>query len=712
MRRASRALPAVTLLVLLSSTLAAPARADPNDDSSGSLAPFPDSVGPQPRPPILIDGDGGFNATNGVIAGNGTASSPYVIANWSIDAASGPAMEVRNTRAVFSVDDCLMTTQDAGTATVFMENVTDAGLRRSSLSNGSDQIVLSLASRIRLMDSTLSGRGNNGARVHDSDSVLFDNVTIRGALMSGVEVVYGSGFTLRGSDLAGIPGFGLYSLFASGLRLESNRVRDGVSGFWVDGGANSTVSGNRFENLTGDALTFAASADLVASSNEVRRADVGIWSLTSELGRSTRNVIENNTVEGTRRGIWLSQAVDSRAANNTVRNASENGILVESSPGTSLAGNRIENARWGFSVRSLGSTRDAFALDIAPTNLIDGRPVFYGLDLHDPIVPAGAGYVGLVNASGNLTAPNVSGQGEGLMIAVSDGFAVSGGNFTSNERGIVVAASSNVTIAGARVEGSHTVGLLVQGGSSSLVRDVDVLDTTFTGVSVEDSELLALDSSRIERSGVVGVSLTGSSSRAEVSGNWIAGNAVGLEVRSRARTNNVSGNAFIGNILHARDDAQGDRWNSTEKGNYWSGFVAVDSDCDGTYDSPYTIPAGSGLVRDERPLVKPVNRSVEPCAPGRPVVLSSAGAVRLQWKPPGWDGDSPVLGYRVLRGEALGELAEIGVSPGRFFNDTSVAMNTTYYYAVQAENAEGVGLASSPTSARTTWVPPAVADLA
>src|SRR2546427_4540831 len=57
-----------------------------------------------PHSPIGIGGDTGFTAANGVTGGSGTASDPYIIAGWEINASpSFYAIAIANTRAPFVI---------------------------------------------------------------------------------------------------------------------------------------------------------------------------------------------------------------------------------------------------------------------------------------------------------------------------------------------------------------------------------------------------------------------------------------------------------------------------------------------------------------------------------------------------------------------------------------------------------------------------------
>ena len=59
-----------------------------------------------PRAPILIEGNSGFTAANGIVAGSGTAGNPYVIEGWVIDASGANGITIRNTTAHFVVRSC------------------------------------------------------------------------------------------------------------------------------------------------------------------------------------------------------------------------------------------------------------------------------------------------------------------------------------------------------------------------------------------------------------------------------------------------------------------------------------------------------------------------------------------------------------------------------------------------------------------------------
>jgi len=72
---------------------------DPDFSSATTSGTSDSSVNPstlKPHQPILIDGLGGFTASNGVTAGDGTSGNPFIIQGWSIDASGANGIEIRN----------------------------------------------------------------------------------------------------------------------------------------------------------------------------------------------------------------------------------------------------------------------------------------------------------------------------------------------------------------------------------------------------------------------------------------------------------------------------------------------------------------------------------------------------------------------------------------------------------------------------------------
>ena len=106
--------------------------------------------------------------------------------------------------------------------------------------------------------------------------------------------------------------------------------------------------------------------------------------------------------------------------------------------------------------------------------------------------------------------------------------------------------------------------------------------------------------------------------------------------------------------------------------------------------------------------------------PGAPQLLqatASESKVQLAWRPPLYNGGSPVTQYKVYRGTMSGGLSLLTITDGALsLMDNAVTNGVTYYYHVTAVNAVGEGppsieVSATPT-AGTPWLIPVLAAVA
>lgn len=155
-----------------------------------------------PRAPIIIDGDAGFTAANGVVAGSGTASNPYIIENWSIGAENANGIEIRNTTAYFVVRNCHV--RDGGDLHdgIYLENVRNGRIDSVKSESNFVGINVSYSSNIAIENSIAS---NNlfGISVSDSSGNVIINCTASKNLWQGIFLDNSSGNIVANSKIEG-----------------------------------------------------------------------------------------------------------------------------------------------------------------------------------------------------------------------------------------------------------------------------------------------------------------------------------------------------------------------------------------------------------------------------------------------------------------------------------------------------------------------------
>lgn len=216
------------------------------------------------RPPILIQSNGAFTASNGVVAGNGTPDDPYVIWGWSINTTgTGLAIQVSDTTAYFTLRGVELrgsillsnvlhahvenTTVVQGAITVSSSN--DVVLRGNSVANGSIAVAPPINGTYPPI------RGSHGIVVDSNTIVLspwagidvaLDNVTVSRNTVSlartgiwvsgdnvsvldnevrmisdGIEIAEARNTTLRGNYLHAYQS-GIFAIFPDNLTMVDN----------------------------------------------------------------------------------------------------------------------------------------------------------------------------------------------------------------------------------------------------------------------------------------------------------------------------------------------------------------------------------------------------------------------------------------------------------------------------------------------------------
>ena len=245
--------------------------------------------------PIVISGDAGFTATNGVTGGSGIRSDPYTIVGWDINSTTSSSttkigISISNTRAYFIIQGVNLYGK-TGVA-VSLQNVTNGRVQASVLSNNSAGVSIFSSSNITVSSDTIefdqSGvtlayarnitlQGNiftsDGVYISPSqtDAPAWNSYTItQDNLVNGRPIRFVndcSQVTLNGDlvgqlILANCTGVIVRNLTitntASSIQLAN------VSNFLI---ANSTLSSNRWEGITASGVTNGSITNVTASNN-------------------------------------------------------------------------------------------------------------------------------------------------------------------------------------------------------------------------------------------------------------------------------------------------------------------------------------------------------------------------------------------------------------------------------------------------------------
>jgi len=234
----------------------------------------------------------------------------------------------------------------------------------------------------------------------------------------------------------------------------------------------------------------------------------------------------------------------------TIRNGSY-GIYIGYSTACTLMDNHIEDNRWNLAV--WGGKLEHYVHDIAPTNLVQGKPVYYWVNQHKRCVPPDAGFVAAINSTG-ITVEKL--------------------DLASNEQGVLFVNTKHSTIKRVMARGSD-LGIYLLESHNNLVAENTIESVSFQGILLHVSHNNTLVGNTL-RDGVLGIGLQTSSN------------------------NTIYHNNFINNKVQLGSYGSSNTWDSSEEGNYWSDYFGEDLDGDSLGD---TLTPHLGV--DYHPLMSP-----------------------------------------------------------------------------------------------------------
>ncbi len=134
--------------------------------------------GKAPHNPISIIGDSAFTESNGVVGGNGSSQSPYVIEGWDIEAPSnGSGIYIRDTNAYFVVQDVDIHSDRTSKYGICLEYVTNGTFTHIKSTGNWNGIRMSYSSDITITDCDMTSNAYGGIEIHMSKDVTVSHNT-------------------------------------------------------------------------------------------------------------------------------------------------------------------------------------------------------------------------------------------------------------------------------------------------------------------------------------------------------------------------------------------------------------------------------------------------------------------------------------------------------------------------------------------------------
>ncbi len=382
------------------------------------------------RAPILIDGNAGFTAANGVVGGSGTLADPYIIEGWEIDTRSADGIEVRNTNAYFVVRDSLFystRTDYWGTNGIRLTNVTNARAENITARDNALAIIVSKSSFVEIASNNLSSNRGGGIWVGESTNL-----------------------TLTGNRIASNGGDGLLIALSMNLTVQGNLFTSNSITFWGD------LPHYTSHTITPDNLVNGNPVVYRKDCSDVSLDGVPIGELIVANCTNVRG--SNFQIDGTDVGIVLAYVNGATFSSVNVSHAYD-GILAEYSNNVSVSDS------------SFASNRFAGIHVVYTTNVSVNRSSFFG------------GSRGVVAESSERLVVHgsaFSGGYVGIGFAWARDVRISGNDIRgTGSRGVDLVAAVNATVEDNLIQDGDAAGLYASASRNLTISNNSISRTTW-----------------------------------------------------------------------------------------------------------------------------------------------------------------------------------------------------------------------------------------
>ena len=335
-------------------------------------------------------------------------------------------------------------------------------------------------------------------------------------------------------------------------------------------------------------------------------------------------------------GIFIYHAGHCNIFNNICENNGL-GILLGYSDNNILHGNVMVHNRYNFGVGG-----DSYVNNIDTSNTVDGRPIYYLVDVEHRVIDAAtnAGYVAVVNSTDiivkDLTLAN---NGHGVLFVDTYNSKIENINTSKNEVGLRLIRSGKNIITTNYVS-NNFFGIEIDGGGQNTIINNTVNSSTNDGIVIWTSDNNTLIGNTVNLTLAKGGITLGYADSNIITSNNLSSNKYGIYFEEMSQSNkihdnnilnnsvgiNLNGyhpssenfiyyNDFIDNVNNVDCGSSTNIWQSPREitytyksktftnylGNHWDEYTGSDADGDGIGETPCPIDSDA----DNYPLVDP-----------------------------------------------------------------------------------------------------------
>jgi parallel beta-helix repeat protein len=225
-------------------------------------------------------------------------------------------------------------------------------------------------------------------------------------------------------------------------------VREGES---IQDAINTASPGSIIRIMPGkfhEQLEINKTLTIIGSGNETVILGSGTTTCVKIVRGVTEVKLSNLCIDGAgsykATGLWIQQSNRNQLLNITIKNFYK-GLRIYDSSQNILRNVRLLSNTYNFEVYGLYLSH--FIHDIDSSNTVNGKKIYYLVNIHNVRLTGDAGYVAIVNSTNvNIANMTLSDNFSGILLAYTNSSVIRNVNCTRNVQGIRLVNSHNITI--------------------------------------------------------------------------------------------------------------------------------------------------------------------------------------------------------------------------------------------------------------------------
>jgi parallel beta-helix repeat protein len=318
----------------------------------------------------------GFNYTNGVSSGSGTASSPYIIENWDINASSAHGIKIQNTDVYFIIRNCVIHDgKNDYRHGIYFNSVSNGKIENCTIYNNWNGIYIKYSSNSNIIGNHIYNNTWYGIWLSFSSNNNLTANHIHNNYDDGIHLSSSSNNNLSANQIYNNSDYGIYLYYSSNNNLKNNILENNTYNFDIYGGELS----HYYQDIdTSNTINGKPIYYIIEQNNLIFDViELGYLGLVS----CSNIVVKNLNLTGNGHGLLLANTSYSTITANQIHNNSYGIFLEYSSDNNNITGNQIHNNYKGIYLESSSNNNQITSNQIY-NNSQYGVYTGWGIHLH------------------------------------------------------------------------------------------------------------------------------------------------------------------------------------------------------------------------------------------------------------------------------------------------------------------------------------------